>query len=195
MSKVRTVTNTRTEQQSVEPQTTAKATGLQAAIIEAVKAQRTSDKSSSSVSKTMLDIATVLQDKQTIGRVHVSGPEFSESFDTACKAQEDYIKSKDARGYRVDKLPRYWVNPKSTIKAALNFGLDLKAYRTESALRKAVAAKRRELKNTDTFAQAFADFKKECEAMPEDAVMDALKQAKAYLATLLPQQPVKKEAA
>ena len=153
--------------------------GLPAAMIQAVKAQRATDKLSSGTSKAMLEAAKALQSCDTLGTVCDTN---SDLFDSACTVQETFIRSTEARGYRVDKLPRYWTNPKSQIRSAINFGIDLAKYDTESKLRKAVAAKRAELKGSDALGNAIKQFAKQCESVDETVYLEAIKQASAYIA-------------
>lgn len=61
----------------------------------------------------------------------------AESFITACKMEEDWLRSKEAGDdQRTEGLPRCWTQAKSNIKAAMCFGIDLSKFETESALRK-----------------------------------------------------------
>lgn len=167
--------------------------GLPAAMIAAVKAQRTTDKLTVGTSKAMLEVAKGLQSRGSIGKVSEKGTA-SDKFDTACKEQETYIRSKEAKAYRVDNLPRYWSNPKSQIKAALNLGIDLSMYQTESKLRKAVATKRAELKGGDLLGDMIKHLKKDCENVSEDIFSEAIKQARAYITAAMLTQGIKLEA-
>lgn len=152
--------------------------GLPAAMVAAVKAQRSVDKLTGGTSKAMLEVAKTLQTRNTIGK---NNDKNSGKFDMACKEQETFIRSKDAKSLRVDKLPRFWTNPKSQIKAALNLGIDLALYETESKLRKAVAAERAKLKGGDLLGDLIKQLHKECENVSEEIFTEALKQATAYI--------------
>ena len=154
--------------------------GLPAAMIAAVKAQRTTDKLTVGTSKAMLEVAKGLQSKGSIGKVSEKGTA-SAKFDLACAEQEKFIRSREAKSYRVDKLPRYWTNPKSQIKSALNLGIDLTKYQTESKLRKAVAEARAALKGGDVLGDMIKHLKKECENVSEEIFSEAIKQARAYI--------------
>ena len=154
--------------------------GLPAAMIAAVKAQRTTDKLSVGTSKAMLEVAKTLQSRGSIGK-HSEKDTASGKFDAACKEQETFIRSREAKSYRVDNLPRYWSNPKSQIRAALNFGIDLALYQTESKLRKAVALERAKLKGGDVLGDMLKALKKECENVSEDIFSEAIKQARGYI--------------
>ena len=154
--------------------------GLPAAMIAAVKAQRSTDKLSAGTSKAMLEVAKGLQSRGSIGKVSEKGTA-SGKFDEACKQQETFIRSREAKSYRVDTLPRYWTNPKSQIKSALNLGIDLSLYETESKLRKAVAVARAALKGGDLLGDMIKALKKECENVSEDIFSEAIKQARGYI--------------
>ena len=71
-----------------------------------------------------------------IGSSDVEGEDKSSLFMAACTVQESFIKSDEAGKDKLDKLPRCWINPKSNIKAAIDLGVDLDKYLTESDLRK-----------------------------------------------------------
>ena len=152
--------------------------GLPDAMIAAVKAQRSTDKISAGTSKAMLEVAKTLQTRTTIGKVSEKGTA-SGKFDAACKEQETFIRSKEAKGMRVDKLPRYWTNPKSQIKAALNLGIDLAKFETESKLRKQVALERAKLKGGDALGEAIKTLKSNCENTSEAVWLEAIKAGEA----------------
>lgn len=152
--------------------------GLPQAMIAAVKAQRLTDKQSAGTSKAMLEAAKTFMKQSMINKVSETN---SSTFDVACKEQENFIRSKEARGYQVEALPRYWTNPKSQIRSAMNLGINIKLYETESKLRKAVAAKRSELKGSDELGEAIKDFKKQCENVDANIYLEAIKQASAYI--------------
>lgn len=154
--------------------------GLPAAMIAAVKAQRTTDKLTVGTSKAMLEVAKGLQSRGSIGKVSEKGTA-SAKFDLACKEQETFIRSREAKSMRVDNLPKYWSNPKSQIKSALNLGIDLALYQTESKLRKAVAAERAKLKGGDALGDMIKALKKECENVSEEIFSEAIKTARAYI--------------
>lgn len=187
--------------QKSNPKTTTpigkKCDDMRALIIEAVKCQRVVDKKSGGVSNKLLELAKVYQPKTSIG--HISLDERSaEGFVDACKMHEDFIKSKDAMSNQCDKLPRCWTQAKSNIKAAINFGIDLASYASESALRKAVAKMRKAQAGTDPVKEALSAFKKEIEALPADTAVDLMAQitelAKQAIAALVPNEPINLDA-
>lgn len=169
------------------------ATNMQALIIESVISQRGIDKQTGDVSNKLLVCARVYQKHDTIG---VTSEGNSDSFIDACKLHEDYIKSNEARDNKVDKLPRCWTQAKSNIKAALNYGIDLSKYESESALRKDVI-KARGKKDKNPVTAQLGEFKKSMESMPEEQALAILKQVdslvKEALASLVPVVPIKAE--
>lgn len=67
-----------------------------------------------------------------------------------CTEAEAQYKASKKRAKVV--IPKQWSQAKSNIKAALNFGLNLKDYPTESAMRKALLDARKEQAGGDLFA-------------------------------------------
>lgn len=165
-------------------------------IIEAVKVQRGVDKKVSTVSNSLLDVAKAYQERKTIGNVNESN---SDKFLAGCDTEETFIKSKEAGHQQVDKLPRCWTQAKSNIKAAINYGIDLKDYTSESALRKAVAKVRAGLAGKDPFNETMKALKKDLEALPpakaliilQDVVLEVHEAIKEALAEVLPVEPAK----
>lgn len=148
--------------------------GLQGAMIQAIKLQRSSDKGSSAVSLEIMAIGHLFQDKGTIGKVWQEGDAGeapSARFESACKDTEDYIKSKDAGRNQVDKLPKYWIQPKSNVKAAINLGLDITLYKSESALRKAKIKAMAALRGENYIGDGLKDIKKALEVLPKEVAV------------------------
>ena len=166
---------------------------LRALMIEAVLAQRSIDSKGATVSNKLLSIATVYQVKDTID---TESEENASKFLNACATDESFIKSSDAGDNQCDKLPRCYTQAKSNIKAALNFGIDLSQFNSESALRKAVSELRATKNKKGTLAGELISFKKEIEALPEAQALALLKQfsalTKVALTKLVPVEPVKK---
>lgn len=164
---------------------------FQDVIKDAVKLERHIEKKGGSISNTLLQLARPWQAKDTIGKPSV---ENSGKFLTACKVAEDYIKSDSARSLKVEKLPRCWTQAKSNIKAAIEFGIDLGQYNTESALRKAVNEARKAAKGIDKVALELKAFDKTIKALPEDVALDLLAQLKELaeeaISELVPVEPV-----
>jgi hypothetical protein len=164
---------------------------LRSLILDSVTAQKAIDKKEGTVSDKLLKLAKPYQDSTTIGNY---SEESADKFISDCKDQESFIRSKEARGKQVDKLPRCWTQAKSNIKAALIHGIDLSKYESESALRKAVTKARSARKGTNPVGEAMATFKKDLESMPEAQALEILKQAQAAVAAALqaivPVEPV-----
>lgn len=164
---------------------------LRALMIEAVSVQRGIDAKTGSVSDKLLTIAKAYQDKETIGKEDETN---SDKFLNACATDEAFIKSSDAGDSQVDKLPRCYTQAKSNIKAALNYGINLDDYSSESALRKDVQ-KVRQGKGQSPLNAAMSTFKKEIESLPEAKAIELMKQfnalAKQALLELVPVEPVK----
>lgn len=78
-----------------------------------------------------------------------------EMFLTACKQEENYIKSDAAGANKVDRIPRCWTQAKSNIKAAAEFDISPADHKTEASMRKALNEARKAAKD-DAIAQEAA---------------------------------------
>lgn len=178
-----------------------KADNFQALLVGACKAQRASDKGLTGVSDQLLQLARPLQPAASKGIVFNAATakedekEPSTAFEAACKLAENYIKSDSAGRQKTSTLPRCWTQAKSNIKAALNFGIDLSAYNTESSLRKEVNKARKAAKSVDNVEEAVKTVTKELNKLPEAQALDLLAnmmvEAKRVLGELVPNEPVK----
>ena len=167
--------------------------GMRDLIIDSVKAQRSADKAAGSISNKLLVLAVAFQEAKTIGKVS-KDDSAGEGFVLACKGHEDFIRSSDAKRSQVDKLPRCWTQAKSNIKAAINLGLDLTKYSSESALRKDVAKARAAAKGTNAVDASFKALRKELDSLPEATAIDLMKQITALalqaIQELVPNEPI-----
>lgn len=161
-------------------------------ILEAVKTQTAVSKREGFVSDKLLKLAKPFQDKVSIGTYNEAS---ADGFLDACKEQESFIRSKEARGQQVDKLPRCWTQAKSNIKAAMIHGLKLSDFNSESALRKAVSKARNAHKGSDPVNDAVNAFKADIQKLPRDTALKLMKEANAAvaaaLASLVPVEPQK----
>ena len=168
------------------------ADNMQDLMIIAVKTERQTDGKLGKVSNTLLELAKKHQKAATVGKASDNN---SEQFITVCKEVETYIKSMSAGRNQVDKLPRCWTQAKSNIKAALEFGIKLSDYHSESALRKDVGKARKAAQGIDPVAASLAAFKKEIEALEPAIALDLMTQLTALaaqaIAQLVPVAPVK----
>ena len=177
-------------------------------ILEAVGAQAEMDSIRGSVSDHLLTVA------KTIKGI--------EPFLEKCKLAEEFIRSGKAKANQLgekDSLPRCWTQAKSNIKKALEAGINIKQYDTESALRKKLNDVRKGVKKAQDSAIAIDS--EESGAFEDAALQDEVKKlmvlihqvaeaggineaieavhkagedVSAILAILVPEAPVKKEA-
>lgn len=176
---------------------------LRAIIEAAVDAQNVIDSKSSSISNRLLEAAKATQKAadvvQAEGNETGGGkpdPAKSDGFLAACELQEKYIRSSDAGEHQVEKLPRCWTQAKSNIKQALRFGIDLKKYTSESALRKRVVKLRGQTVG-DPLKARLNDLRDKMLTLPvaeaEGIILELEAAVNAALQGLVPVQPEKNE--
>lgn len=162
---------------------------LRTVLIDAVKVDKVVTTKTGSISNALLVVARQFQSQSTIGTVSSVN---ADRFLDACKLEESFIRSTEARRNKVDKLPRSFTQPKSNIKAALNLGLSLANFNTESSLRKEVQALRKAAA-TNPVDTAIAGLKKSLATVPSKQALDIISRANAELAAILaalvPRQP------
>ena len=119
-----------------------------------------------------------------------------ETFVSLCEqAEAEYKASKGKRAKA--NIPKQWTQAKSNIKAALNFGLNLKDYSTESAMRKALLEARKASKvtsNAELVVQVYNKLAKTGAASQADqACEELLGTLKTMLEVHSEAKPVNKE--
>lgn len=179
-----------------------RAATLRGIMILAAQVQQSVDNNLSTISNALLKIAGKYQDAKDIVAPENYRNErnraASEAFMDACKLEEAYIRSAEAGQWQRDTLPRCWTQAKSNIKAALEFGINLDLYKSESALRKQVI-KIRGLTSKNPVDDEMKEFKKLLGNLPQEQALSILEQAqavcKAVIEELIPAVPEKKEEA
>lgn len=83
-----------------------------------------------SIADCFMDAAKIYITDKPKGKMENDHP-----FLLACKSQEEFSKSGEAKANQWDKIPANWSQMKSNIKAAYNKGIDVNDYKTEASLR------------------------------------------------------------
>lgn len=159
----------------------------------------TQAKQDGSISQRMMELARPHQSKEFIRDTDGTRDDrASVKFLSLLKDEESFIKSAEAGNNRVETLPRCWTQAKSNIKAALEYGINLADYASESALRKAVIKARGQRKQNPIKESMDSVTKRMIEELPQDRALDLIHQLEAALEAalqeLVPNEPVKKDA-
>lgn len=151
-------------------------------IIEAAKGQAVLDKTVGSISNRLLVVAKTYQEKDMI----MSDPngerveKRADKFKAATTLEEKWIRSKEAGELQRDTLPKCWTQSKSNIKAAIELGIDLRPFNSESALRKEVV-RVRGLKSASPLDAELSEFKKAIQGLHSAKALEIVKQANAAI--------------
>lgn len=152
-------------------------TGLYFSVLaEAVKAQGTIDRANKRLNEAKSGVSHEL-----FMAAQDTAAQDVDKFIALCTEAEAQYKASKRKGSKVI-IPKQWTQAKSNIKGALNAGLDLKEFDTESAMRKALNELR---KGVDVFAAIKDAFKGLKKLGREDEAKQAINDATSVLEVML----------